>query len=271
MPIRNLLIPPMLNSVYPSRIETRQYNSDFSEKFDKSKNKLIYAAIFSITVGLFALSESGSFLGLKLEGLSDRRLEWMAWLGTVFFFSNTIFRFLDERRTVDRYKDEVASLEREFGVILQRLRDIEREISERLSSSGRFEQDVRRMKSRVGRFESSLETYLQDQPEIQKVFAEFQYSLDKMNKEIALISSRNNSTLFAVGEIPARLDQFERKTKSVKEYRNIGGFRFLIFDLMTPILLFFFATLVHFSSGFENLVLNLVPIEISSEISSLKS
>lgn len=246
---------PLLEQNVPS------YSSDFSDNFEKSKNKLIYAAVFSITVGLYQISQGSSFLGLKLDGLSDRRLEWMAWTAAAFFFLNTLLRYFDERRTAERYKNEVAQLELELGKILQRLRDTSHEIDFHLSESGRFEEELKRVEIKTKRLGNTLDKFVGGDL-AKRIYGELQISIDKITKDLEIIVRQNNNTLFLIREFPGRIDKFEKKVKPVKKYSNIGGFRFMLFDLVLPAFLFLFASGIHFIPEIKELVLSFVPVVI---------
>lgn len=249
---------------WPEQVQLNQlnkpeYDSDFSDRFEKSKNKLIYATIFSITIGLYSLAESSTFLGLKLTGLSDRRLEWMAWLGAIFFFLNTMLRYFDERRTAEKYKNEVTKLVDEFSLILGNLRNITYDIQRELSASGKFEADLRRMKEKFSRHQESLAKHIEPE-ESEKYFAEFLYSLGEIKNRIEVIGRNNTGALYEIRNLPQVIENFQKKVKPVKKYRNIGGIRFLIFDFFLPVGLFIFATTIHFFPGLKNIILDIIPL-----------
>lgn len=237
------------------------YSSEFSDKFDKTKNKLIYAAVLSITVGLYDLSSDSSFLGFKLGGLTDYRLEWMLWLASMFFFLNMIFRYFDERRAFEKYTSEVNSLKNVFSTLLAQMDGISSYISERLEGDQGFSAALDELDKRLMKTSSALDNFLGAE-DAQKAVLDFQMSFDKIRNDISDVETTNTQAAHAIKEMPDLMRRFEKKNKLVKSYKNIGGFRFVVFDFVLPCLLFGLATTIHFSPGVSKVMLDLTSTEV---------
>lgn len=255
----NMISPASLYSQQPHAVSLKEFSSEFSDKFEKSKNKLIYASVFSITVGLFVIRQDTSFLGLKLEGLSDRRLEWMAWVAAAFFFANTMLRFFDERRSAETYKNQVARLRAEFGDVLQSFRDVISEVKKILGKESNIDRALDGLVRRSKRTIETQDFFLTESENSKKAIAEYQYTIQRVLKDTSDLKEKNSYALNELKRFPKRLDDFEKRTKPVRKYRNIGGFRVLIFDLILPCALFLFASLVQFLPSFKKLILDNFP------------
>lgn len=252
----------ILNSLNPrpqvsDSVGIAEYRTDFSDKFDKAKNKLTYASVFSILVGLFEYQEGSSFLGFKLNELTDNRLEWIIWFSCLFFLGNMILRFLDERRQFEKYKNEVATFQRSFDWVLDGLRSTTEEILFLLNDkNGQIRKSKTALSSKISNARLEVKSLELEKELEERAVADLNFLEHRILSEVQNIQNRNLSIAQQLSGLPDEITQFTKKQKPVREYVGYGAIRFLIFDLCSPITLFTFATLIHFFPDFQNLILS---------------
>jgi len=223
--------------------------SDFSQKFEKSKDKVIYAASLSILVGLFTIPNNVKLLGIELIGLSDRRLEWIIWTTASFFAMNCIFRFLDERRKLStsyEYVNEISTL------ITNRLANLE-------SVYNNLERDLASQKISLGVTKTISE--LKRSSKYNKDTSE--EHLLAIKRTLKNMEDRHEAILQQIEATPRLLENLTGKFKPYKNYKGFAGWRVLLFDLIIPFGLFVLATLIHFSDSFGSMIISSIPEQSS--------
>lgn len=223
------------------------FETDFSDKFEKSKNKVIYFSAASLLIGVFEFEEGTSALGFRLGGLTDYRLEWILWLVSAFMIANMLFRFLDERRRFERYKNEVNLFRTEFSRIIGRFKELSDDLYSLLKdrernifvAQNKFQENVKNFKLEI--LESKLDSDLEN-----RFLSELQYMAIRVIDKVDRIDRRSSQITQDVSGLSVLIKQFQKSNKPVKSFIGIGRLRFLLFDVVAPVSLFMIASLVHF-------------------------
>ncbi|MEM9600998.1 MAG: hypothetical protein AAF926_08240, partial [Pseudomonadota bacterium] len=91
----------------------------------------------------------------------------------------------------------------------------------------------------------------------EKALGEIEYLRLRVIEEVDRIESRSRSVFQRASELPTLIKSFQKENKPVESFLGVGKFRFLLFDVIMPVSLYFLATLVHFSPDVSAVLLDL--------------
>lgn len=241
-----------------SDVNSPSYDTDFSDKFEKSKNKVIYFSALSALVGVFTLENSPEMFGYTLGGLTDSRLEWILWVTASVLLLNMMFRFVDERRRFERYKSEVFKFRAEFNSIINNIDEMAKDLIDLLTDKrGVINKatGVMNAKLKVLRSEVLDENYSKETQGA--VLNEIEYLRTKMLDAVKRIEARSQSVSMTAKTFPHLLEKFQKDNRPVQKFVGFGKIRLLTFDVFLPVSLYVTATLIHFTSEASSFLLAL--------------